>query len=386
VERAETVVEPPTSSRRHRICVIAGDGVGPEVVKQGLRVVDEASRTGGFTLDVEELPWSASYFRKTGRMMPADALSVVEQFDAIYFGAVGSPDVPDDVSVWGLLMPIRKHLDLYVNVRPIRGFRGVRRLHSAPVEDIDISIVRENTEGEYANIGGRVYADEREVAVQTSVFTRRGIARVLDYAFRLAADGRGIQSVTKSNALAHSMTLWDEVAYDTAARYPDVAFERIHVDAAAYRMIVAPQTFQVVVASNLFGDILSDLGAGLIGSLGLAASANLNPEESRGLFEPVHGSAPDIAGRGIASPIGSILSGAMMLDFLGETSVADEIRTTVAQVLETGAGTPDIGGECGTAEFADEVVSALHRQKVRSWAARNARTRKGFCRCGGSTT
>lgn len=366
MERAETAAESPTPPRRHRVCVIAGDGVGPEVVRQGLRVVNAASRADGATLDVEELPWGANYYRETGRMMPPDALRIVEEFDAIYFGAVGSPDVPDDVSVWGLLMPIRKHLDLYVNVRPIRAFRGVRRPHTAPIENVDISIVRENTEGEYANIGGRVYADEREMAIQTSVFTRRGIARVLEYGFRLATDGRGVQSVTKSNALAHSMTLWDEVASDTAARYPGVPFERIHVDAAAYRMIVAPETFQVVIASNLFGDILSDLGAGLIGSLGLAASANLNPEESRGLFEPIHGSAPDIAGRGIANPVGAILSGAMMLDFLGDSSVADGIRRAVAQVLEGGAGTPDIGGECGTVELADEIVSAMHRQEVPS--------------------
>jgi tartrate dehydrogenase/decarboxylase/D-malate dehydrogenase len=353
-------------SKRHRICVIAGDGVGREVIHQGLRVVDAACTAAGVRLEAEELPWGAGYYREHGRMMPADALSIVEDFDAIYFGAVGSPDVPDDVSVWGLLMPIRKHLDLYVNVRPIRAFPGVRRLHDVATEKVDMVIVRENTEGEYANIGGRVYADDREVAIQTSVFTRRGIARVMDYAFRLAADGRSVQSITKSNALAHSMTLWDEVAAETAARYDGVPFERIHVDAAAYRMIVAPETFQVVVASNLFGDILSDLGAGLIGSLGLAASANLNPEESRGLFEPVHGSAPDIAGRGIANPVGSILSGAMMLDFLDRTGVADDIRSAVAQVLETGAGTPDIGGDCSTSELADEVVSAMQRQGVRS--------------------
>ena len=352
-----------TSLNRHRICAIAGDGVGPEVVHEGLRVIDAACSAAGVALDVEELPWGANYYRQSGRMMPADALSIVEGFDAIYFGAVGSPDVPDDVSVWGLLMPIRKHLDLYVNVRPIRAFPGVRRLHNVPTENVDMVIVRENTEGEYANAGGRVYADEREVAIQTSVFTRRGIARVLDYAFRLASDGRSLQSVTKSNALAYSMTLWDEVAAEMAARYESVPFERIHVDAAAYRMIVAPETFQVVVASNLFGDILSDLGAGLIGSLGLAASANLNPEQSRGLFEPVHGSAPDIAGRGIANPVGSILSAAMMLDFLGRASVGDDVRSAVAEVLGSGAGTPDIGGECSTRELADEVVSAMHRQR-----------------------
>jgi tartrate dehydrogenase/decarboxylase/D-malate dehydrogenase len=348
-----------SSSEDHRICVIAGDGIGPEVVSEGLRVLEKACGGRGIRLDVEHLPWGSGYYQRTGRMMPADALSIVEEFDAIYFGAVGSPDVPDDVSVWGLLMPIRKHLDLYVNVRPIRGFHGVSRVHGSPPESIDMLIVRENTEGEYANVGGHLYADERHVAIQTSVFTRQGTARVVEYAFSLASPDRGVQSITKSNALAYSMTLWDQVAQEVATSHPEIPFERLHVDAAAYRMVVAPETFRIVVASNLFGDILSDLGAGLVGSLGLAASANLNPERSRGLFEPVHGSAPDIAGRGVANPVGAVLSGAMMLDFLGQPAAADDVRQSVARVLERGAGTPDIGGTCSTSELGDEIVSTV---------------------------
>lgn len=348
-----------TAPRRHSVCVIPGDGIGREVVSQGLRVLEKACALHQVALAVEEFPWGAAYYGQTGRMMPADAVGTVEQFDAIYFGAVGSPEIPDDVASWGLLMPIRKHLDLYVNVRPIRCFRGVRTVRAANPEEIDILIVRENTEGEYANVGGRLYEGDHEIAVQTSVFTRRGTTRIIDYAFAQATGDRGVQSITKSNALAYSMTLWDEVAREVAAGYPDVPWERLHVDAAAYRMVTEPHRFKVMVASNLFGDILSDLGAGLLGSLGLAASGNLNPRESRGLFEPVHGSAPDISGQGIANPVGSIISGAMMLDFLGENAAAGAVRGAVEQVLAQGIGTPDIGGDCSTSELADEIAGIL---------------------------
>lgn len=345
--------------RRHRICMIPGDGIGPEVVAQGVRTLEKACTARAVTLDIEEYEWGGKYYDRYGRMMPADALSVVESFDAIYFGAVGSLEVADHVAVWGLLMPIRKHLDLFVNVRPIRCFAGVKTMRTANPQDVDMVIIRENTEGEYANVGGRMYPGENEIAVQTSVFTRRGTARIIDYAFRHATPERGVQSITKSNALAFSMTMWDEVARDVSARYPDIPCERLHVDAAAYRMVIAPHTFHTMVASNLFGDILSDLGAGLLGSLGLAASANLNPDQSRGLFEPVHGSAPDIVGRGTANPVGAILSGAMMLEFLGEDEIANDLRSAVGQVLAKGLGTPDIGGACSTSELADEIIQAL---------------------------
>lgn len=345
--------------RRHRICVIPGDGIGPEVVTQGLRALERACAARAVTLDVEEYAWGADHYGRYGRMMPADALGIVESFDAVYFGAVGSPEVADDVAVWGLLMPIRHHLDLFVNVRPIRSFAGVRTVRGVSPQDVDMLIIRENTEGEYVNTGGRIYRGEHELAVQTSVFSRRGTERVIDYAFGKATPAGGVQSITKSNALAFSMTLWDEVSREVAARYPDIPCERIHVDAAAYRMIVAPHMFSTIVASNLFGDILSDIGAGLLGSLGLAASANLNPRESRGLFEPVHGSAPYIAGQGTANPVGAILSGAMMLEFLDEGRVAEDLRTAVNKVLSRGLGTPDIGGSCSTSELADEIILAL---------------------------
>lgn len=345
--------------RRHRICVIPGDGIGPEVVTQGLRALEKACSAHTVTLDIEEYGWGAEYYRAHGRMMPADALSVVESFDAIYFGAVGSPDIADHVAVWGLLMPIRKHLDLFVNVRPIRCFAGIKTIRTSSPEEVDMVIIRENTEGEYANAGGRIYPGENEIAIQTSIFTRRGTARVIDYAFRLASRQHGVQSITKSNALAFSMTMWDEVTREVSARYPDIPYERLHVDAAAYRMVIAPHTFHTIVASNLFGDILSDLGAGVIGGLGLAASANLNPDQSRGLFEPVHGSAPDIAGRRTANPVGAILSGAMMMEFLGENEVASDLRDAVSRVLAGSLGTPDIGGTCSTDELADEIILAL---------------------------
>jgi tartrate dehydrogenase/decarboxylase / D-malate dehydrogenase len=352
-------MESAKALRRHRICVIPGDGIGPEVIAQGLRALENACAARAVTLDIEEHAWGADYYARYGRMMPANALSVVEGFDAIYFGAVGSPEVADHVTVWGLLMPIRKHLDLFVNVRPIRSFAGVKARHDGSPQNVDMVIIRENAEGEYANVGGRMYPGENEIAIQTSVFTRRGTSRIIDYAFRQATPQGGVQSITKSNALAYSMTMWDEVTREVSARYPDIPCERLHVDAAAYRMVIAPDTFHTVVASNLFGDILSDLGAGLLGSLGLAASANLNPDQSRGLFEPVHGSAPDIAGRGHANPLGAILSGAMMMEFLGEKQVATDLREAVSKVIAAGIGTPDIGGTCSTRELADEVLQAL---------------------------
>lgn len=345
--------------KTHRIGVIPGDGVGPEVIEQGLAAVETAATARDVKLDPELLPWGCGYYRKTGVMMPANWLEVVEGFDALYFGAVGSPDVADDVSVWGLLMPIRKSLDLYLNVRPVKAFPGLPHPRLLKNEDIDILIIRENTEGEYANMGGRLYEGPNTISAQVSIFSDRGTERAIEFAFSQASADRGVTSVTKSNALAHSMTFWDEIAARVAARHPDIPFDRIHVDAAAYKMVVDPGAFKVVVASNLFGDILSDLGAGLIGSLGLAASGNINPADRRGLFEPVHGSAPDLAGRGIANPIGAILSGAMMLDFLGEPNAAAGVRRAVDEVVAAGIGTPDIGGTATTSELGREIVARM---------------------------
>lgn len=344
---------------RYRVCVIPGDGIGPEVVRQALRVLDRVSTLHGFEVELSEMPWGSAYYLETGRMMPADGADVVAAADATLFGAVGSPDVPDDVTVWGLVLPLRHQLDLYVNLRPIRQPPGLPGPGFARPEDVDWLIVRENTEGEYTGIGGRLRrGTDDETAVHTSVFTARGTRRILEFAFAQAGEGL-LTSVTKSNALPHTMPFWDEMTERVAAEYPTVRWERMHVDAVAHKMIVEPGHFKTIVASNLFGDILSDLGAGLQGSLGLAASANLNPERGIGMFEPVHGSAPDIAGRGIANPAGAILSVAMMLDFLAQPDAAAGLRTAIDTVVARGETTPDLGGTCTTDEFTDEVLAAL---------------------------
>jgi len=329
------------------------------VVTAALHVLDRLASLHGFGLAHEEMPWGSAYYREHGRMMPSDAAEVVVAADATLFGAVGSPDLPDDVTVWGLVLPLRHQLDLYVNLRPIRRPPGLPANGFGAAGDVDWLIIRENVEGEYSGAGGRLRrGTEEETAVHTSVFTARGTRRILDFAFGRAGDGL-LTSVTKSNALPHTMTFWDEMVERVGAEHPTVRWERMHVDAVAYRMIVDPGHFQTIVASNLFGDILSDLGAGLQGSLGLAASANLNPERGIAMFEPVHGSAPDIAGRGIANPVGAMLSVAMMLDFLAAPAAASALRTAIDTVIASGATTPDLGGTCTTTGFTHEVLGAL---------------------------
>jgi tartrate dehydrogenase/decarboxylase/D-malate dehydrogenase len=313
-----------------------------------VRALEAAATAHGFAVDLDERPWGSAWYLRHGQMMPPDGHEVIAGAAATLFGAVGSPQVPDSVSAWGLILATRQKLDLFVNLRPIRG------------RDFDLLVVRENTEGEYTGIGGRLYrATPAETATQTALFTRRGIERVVDHAFRQVHPGGLLTSVTKSNALPHTMGLWDEVTESVAARYPGVGWERMHVDAVAYRMVRSPGRFDVLVASNLFGDILSDLGAGLQGSLGLAASANINPERRIGIFEPVHGSAPDIAGQGIANPVGAVRSAAMLLRFLGEDAAASSVESAVGDALAAGARTPDLGGRSGTAEVGDEVVRRL---------------------------
>ncbi|MDE2572285.1 MAG: tartrate dehydrogenase [bacterium] len=346
----------------YRIAVIAGDGVGPEVVTQGRRVIECAAQRFGLSLAWTELPWGSEYYRRHGTMMAADAFQTVRGHDAIYFGAVGSPDVPDDVAVWGSVIGLRKELDLYVNLRPVRLFPGVPTPVKAAPQEIDFVFVRENTEGEYARLGGRFRTGTPdELAVESSVFTRRGIERIARYAFDIARQrGSLLTSVTKSNALTFGMVLWDEVVREVAAEYRDVRWERMLVDACAYRMVREPERFGVLVGSNLFGDILTDLAAALQGSLGIAASANLNPEGGvPGVFEPVHGSAPDIAGKGIANPIGAIWSGALMLEYLGERAAADAVVAAIAAALASGTRTPDLGGKATTAEMGDAVLAHL---------------------------
>jgi len=347
---------------RYRIAAIPGDGVGPEVIAEGRRVLDRAASSYGFEIEWTELPWGSEHYRRHGVMMPSDGMEMVRSHDAIYFGAVGSPDVPDHVAVWGLVLGLRRELDLYVNLRPIKLFPGVPSPIKAAPEDVDIVFVRENTEGEYSRLGGRFRAGlTGETAVENSLFTRVGIERIARYAFDLAkARGGLLTSVTKSNALTHGMVLWDEVVESVATDYPGIRWERMLVDACAYRMVKEPGHFDVMVGSNLFGDILTDLGAALQGSLGLAASANLHPGSALpGLFEPVHGSAPDIAGKGIANPIGAIWSGALMLRHLGEPHAADAVVNAVEAALADGVRTPDLGGGATTASMGDAVLSRL---------------------------
>jgi tartrate dehydrogenase/decarboxylase / D-malate dehydrogenase len=353
-------------STTFRIATIPGDGVGREVVEAGRAVLDEVARLSGtFSLDWKELPWGSDHFGETGRMMPEDGLEVLKNFDAIYFGAVGWPGVPDHVSLWGLRLAICQGFDQWANVRPVRFHPGVTSpLRKADSTDLDWVVVRENSEGEYAGLGGRNLSAREggEVAVQTSLFTEVGCERIMRFAFDLARtrDRRKVTSVTKSNAQQYGMVLWDEVFRRVAADYPDVDTESVLVDAMAARFVLHPETLSVVVASNLNADILSDLGSALAGSLGLAASANLNPERRfPSMFEPVHGSAPDIAGQGLANPIGAVASGALMLDHLGQPEAADRVRSTIDAVTASGILTRDLGGTASTAEVTEALVAAL---------------------------
>jgi len=343
-----------------RIAVIPGDGVGKEVVPEGLKVVQAL----GLPLEFEEFPWGSDYHARTGHMMPEDALATLARFDAIYLGAIGWPTVPDHVSLWGCLLPIRKTFEQYVNLRPVRLPPGIKGpLAGRDPKDIDMLFIRENTEGEYSGTGGRVHVGtDSEVAVEVPVFTRRAIERCARFAFDRAGERSGrLVSVTKSNASRYTYVLWDEVVAELARGYSDVQVERVHVDAMAARMVLRPDTIDVVVGSNLFADILTDLGAALQGSLGLAASANLSLGGSGpSMFEPVHGSAPDIAGQGRANPIGAVWSAALMLRQLGYGGQADDVERAIDAVCEDGRVlTGDLGGTASTAEVGDALVRAL---------------------------
>lgn len=353
--------------RRHRIAVIGGDGVGPEVVAAGLRVLRRAAELdGGFELIADELPWGSDYYGEHGAMAPEDFLDTLRGYDAIYLGAVGSPAVPDHVTLWGLLLPIRQVFDLYVNLRPVKLMAGIDGpLREKGVEDIQMMCVRENTEGEYCGAGGRVHEGlDMEVGLQTDVFTRVGVERIARYAFELARTrSKRLASVTKSNAGRHAFVFWDKVVADVARDYPDVELERVLVDAAAAHFVTDPRRFDVVVGSNLFMDVLTDLGAVIQGGMGVAASANVNPQGGvPGMFEPVHGSAPDIAGQGIANPIGAVWSGAMMLEHVGESAAGEAVREAMEQVLASrSVHTRDLGGTASTSEVADALVAAMEQ-------------------------
>ncbi len=350
------------SDRRYRIAVIPGDGIGREVVPEGIRAAEATASRFGFTLIWKEFDWSCQRYAKTGRMMPPDGLEQLRAFDAIFLGAVGYPGVPDHVSLWGLLIPIRREFRQYVNLRPVRLFEGIEPAVKCG-GPIDLCVVRENNEGEYSAIGGRLYAGtEDELAIQQAVFSRRGCDRVMRYAFELARlRRRHVTSATKSNGIIHTMPFWDERFAEIAAGYPDVRADQYHIDILAAHFVRHPDWFDVVVGSNLFGDILSDLGPAVAGSIGIAPSANLNPEkEFPSMFEPVHGSAPDIAGKNLANPIGQIWSGAMMLRHLGEPLAGEAIERAIAGVLAAGGPkTPDLGGRASTAEAGRAIASAI---------------------------
>jgi len=348
------------------IAVIAGDGVGLEVVPQAKRVLEQAGHKHNVTFAFQEFEWGAAHFFRWGKMMPAGALDLLQPCDAILLGAVGHPDIPDHTTLNGLLLPIRRAFDQYANVRPAYLYPGVKSPLAGRVGgEIDLVIVRENTEGEYAQAGGFVYlAQPEEVAIQTSVFTRRGVERVVRYAFELAVKRgkkRRVTSITKSNAQGYSMALWDRTFQEVAADFPGIETESLLVDAAAMNFIRRPESFDVVVASNLFGDILSDISAIIIGSMGLAASANLDPQRRYpSMFEPVHGSAPDIAGRGVVNPLAAILSASMMLEHLEMPEAARQVEGAVAAVLAEGlVRTPDLGGTNSTEEVTDAVLEKM---------------------------
>jgi tartrate dehydrogenase/decarboxylase/D-malate dehydrogenase len=350
---------------QHRIAVIPGDGIGKEVVPEGQRVLEAAARRFGFELAWSEFDWSCERFTKTGRMMPEDGLEQLAACDAIFLGAVGAPGVPDHVSLWGLLIPIRRTFRQYVNLRPVRLLRGVRTpLADRSPAEIDMVIVRENNEGEYSEIGGRLYkGTDDELAVQQAVFTKKGCDRVMRYAFELARRRPRchVTSATKSNGIIHSMPYWDERFAAIAREYPDVKTAQYHIDILTAHFVQHPDWFDVVVGSNLFGDILSDLGPAIAGSIGLAPGGNINPEKDHpSMFEPVHGSAPDIAGKGIANPVAQIWTGAMLLEHLGHEKAAQAVvRAIESLVAEGKTVTRDLGGKASTREVGEALASLI---------------------------
>ncbi len=355
--------------QHYPIAVIAGDGIGQDVIAEGIATLDLLGEiTGSYRLDYQQFPWSCRYYLEHGRMMPEGGFQQLEAFPAIYFGACGFPAlVPDHVSLWGLILPIRKRFQQYVNLRPIRLLPGLQgRLRGKGPADIDFVCVRENTEGEYSGAGGRVHVGlAEEVAIQTTIFTRVGVERIIRYAFDLAirTGRRQVSSVTKSNAMQYNMVFWDEVFQQVARDYPSIRTTQYHVDAMAARFVTNPETLDVVVASNLFADILTDLGGALQGSMGVPPSANIDPTRRfPSMFEPVHGSAPDIAGKGIANPIATLWAGQMMLDFLGQTEAAALLmRGIEAATTEGTCLTPDLGGKATTGEVAEAVRGHLRR-------------------------
>jgi len=349
----------------YRIAVIPGDGIGKEVVPEGMRVLEAAGRRFGIDFSWDEFPWSCEHYNKTGSMMEEDGLARIRDHDGIFLGAVGFPGVLDHVSLWGLLIPIRREFHQYIALRPVRLLDGVESpLKGRTQKDIDFLVVRENNEGEYSEIGGRLYRDtDAEMAVQENIFTRRGVDRVMRYAFELASkrEAKHVTSATKSNGIIHTMPFWDERFEAMASEYPDIRSDQYHIDILTANFVLHPDWFDVVVGSNLFGDILSDLGPAVAGTIGIAPSANINPDkEYPSMFEPVHGSAPDIAGTGKANPIGQIWSGAMMLEHLGHADAAQAVEAAIEAVIaEKTLLTPDMGGKATTESLGKAIAEAL---------------------------
>jgi tartrate dehydrogenase/decarboxylase/D-malate dehydrogenase len=349
-------------SAEFKVAVIPGDGIGTEVIPPALRALEVLAERGGFSFTFDHFDWSCERYLETGRMMPEDGLDQIAGHDAILLGAVGWPGVPDHVSLWGLLIPIRRQFRQYVNLRPIKVMDGLPGpLRSS--EGVDFVVVRENVEGEYSEIGGRLnrgFPDE--MAVQEAVFTRPGVTRIVDYAFELAAErGGSLTSATKSNGIVHTMPFWDEIVRERAALHPGVAWRQEHIDALVAKLVLRPGDFDVIVGSNLFGDILSDLAAAIAGSIGIAPAANISPDRAYpSMFEPVHGSAPDIAGQGIANPLGALWSASMMLDHLGQPHAARALMVGIERTLADGTTrTPDLGGTATTTELTEAVLAAL---------------------------
>lgn len=354
------------AGRKYQTAVIPGDGIGREVVPEGMRALEAAARRFGFSFIWHEFDWGCERYLATGRMMPADGLDQLRRCDAIFLGAVGHPQVPDHVSLWGLLIPIRRAFCQYVNLRPVRMLAGIDPvLKGYPPRRIDLCIVRENTEGEYSEMGGRVFpGSEEEFAMQQTIFTKRGCDRLMRYAFDLARGRRRhVTSATKSNGIIHTMPFWDERFAAIRKQYPDVESDQFHIDILAAHLVKRPDAFDVIVASNLFGDILSDLGPAVVGSIGIAPSGNLNPERQfPSMFEPVHGSAPDIAGKGIANPIGQIWSGAMLLRHLGQAAAADAVEQAIERVVGSGGPrTADLGGNASTQAVGEAITAEVAR-------------------------
>ncbi|MFD7009566.1 isocitrate/isopropylmalate dehydrogenase family protein [Rhodococcus jostii] len=351
----------PQADVTHCITVIPGDGIGREVVPAAITVLDAVSAQYGFGLFWDEKNWGSGFYKRYRRMMPIDALDQIARTDAVLLGAVGDPDISDSETLWGMLIPIRRQFDQYVNLRLIRSLPGARSPWSSGA-DIDFVVVRENVEGEYSEVGGRSYrGTDHESAYQQAIFTRHGIGRLTHYACRLASQRRGrVTSATKSDGLIHTMTFWDEIVQEAAAQHPELQLNSAHIDALAAAILTNPEKFDVIVASNLFGDILSGIAAAVVGSVGVAPSANLNPERRYpSMFEPVHGSAPDLVGRGIANPTGAIWAGSMMLEHLGHRQAAEAVVDALTAVIAAGTCTPDLGGTATTSDFTAAVVAEL---------------------------